>query len=223
MKRRSGASRTEAGQSNKSNESNKSNSNSRQDNAGQSGPDLIDAINQIFAEFELAYHNQYHKAYGDPERLVLTKKYWLECLADFYPQQLVLAARQLVKTQEYLPTISSLIKACEQGNDLFGLPALRDAYTKACRAPAPKAAFDWSHPAVYHAGKATDWFVLATEPEDKVFPLFSYYYKQLCERVMRGESLHEPVPPALADKPSRPLSFAERDERLQTLRRHLKV
>jgi len=187
------------------------------------GPDLIDAINQIFAEFELAYHNQYHKAYGDPDRLILAKKYWLECLSDFHPLQLVTAARRLVKSQDYLPTISTMIRACEQSFDLYGLPSEWEAYTEACRAPAPKHLHTWSHPAVYFAGKASDWYLLATEPEDKVFPLFSYYYKQLCERVMRGEQLEVPMVQALPENPSRPLSYEERQSRLQDLRDSLDV
>lgn len=209
MTKRSGASQTEAGR----NESSRGQQ--------QRGPDLIDAINQIFAEFELAYHNQYYKAYGNPDHLVLVKKYWLECLRDFKPQHLVAAARRLVKSQEYLPTISALIRACESGHDLFGLPSVREAYVEACRAPAPKSVFAWSHPAVYHAGKSTDWYLLATEPEDKVFPLFSYYYRQFCDRVMHGESLEEPVPPALSEKLSKPLSYEEREREMQDLRNKL--
>lgn len=217
MKPRSSASQTEAGPT-------ESRSGSAADAAtGSRGPDQVDAINQMFAEFELAYHNQYHKAYGDPHRLVLAKKYWLECLSDFHPQQLVTAARRLVKTQDYLPTISAVIRACEESFGLFGLPSERDAYTEACRAPAPKAAYDWSHPAVYQAGKTTDWFFLATEAEDKVFPVFAYYYRQLCQRVIRGEDLQEPMAPALEKDPSKPLTFAEREEKLAQLRASLDI
>lgn len=211
MKRHSGASQTEAGP------------NEQAERKQRRGPDLVDAINQIFAEFELAYHNQYYKAYGDNDRLILAKKYWLECLADFHPQQLVAAARRLVKTQEYLPTISAVIKACEQGRDLFGLPSEREAYTEACRAPAPKAAFNWSHPAVYYAGKAADWYVLATEPEDKAFPLFAHYYGLLCDRVIRGEELAMPMAPALPDKIEKTLTYAERELQLKQLRDSLHV
>jgi hypothetical protein len=206
---RSDASQTAAGQS------------SKHRDAEPGAPDLIDAINQIFAEFELAYHNQYYKAYGDSDRLILAKKYWLECLAGFQPHQLVAAARRLVRTQEFLPTISAMIKTCEQGIDLFGLPSPRDAYIEACRASAPKAEFHWSHPAVYHAGRAADWFVLASEPEERAFPLFAHYYGQLCERVMRGTNLELPVVPALPATLSRHLSFEERAQQLQRLRAEL--
>ena len=234
LKPRSSDSQTAAGQSDGSagrgSSDNHNRRDHRRDDPGghgeqpqRNGPDLIDAINQIFAEFELAYHNQYHKAYGDPDRLILAKKYWLECLSDFHPLQLVTAARRLVKSQDYLPTISTMIRACEQSFELFGLPSEWEAYTEACRAPAPKHLHDWSHPAVYFAGKATDWYLLATEPEDKVFPLFSYYYKQLCQRVMHGEQLEVPMVQALPENPSRPLSYEERQSRLQDLRASLDV
>jgi len=186
-------------------------------------PDRVDAINQLFAEFELAYHNQYHKAYGDPDRLMLTKKFWLQTLADFSPVQIVAAARQLVRTHEFLPSLAVVIRACEQGHALFGLPTPREAYVEACRASQPKSAWPWSHPAVYQAGKATDWYLLGSEPEDRVFPVFAHYYKQYCQRVMRGEDLAEPEPPALEDNPAKPLSVEEQRAHMEALRKTLKL
>ena len=37
--------------------------------------DRVDAINNVFAEFEFAYHNQFHKAFSDHESLTIAKKY----------------------------------------------------------------------------------------------------------------------------------------------------
>ncbi|MEK7259182.1 MAG: replication protein P [Pseudomonadota bacterium] len=212
LARPSSASQTEAGPSSRSDTS---------EDAGRSGPDRIDAINQLFAEFELAYHNQYQKAYGTEERLVMAKKYWLGCLTDYSPVQIVAAARRVVKTHDYLPTISVVVRACEEGAGLFGLPTPREAYIEACRAEPPKAAFAWSHPAVYFAGVATGWFLLATEPEDRVFPLFEYYYNELCQRVMRGEELGVPQVVALPEHISQPLSGEENHARMLLLREQL--
>lgn len=189
--------------------------------AAAQGPDLVDAINQLFAEFELGYHNQYHKAYGTPERLTLAKKYWLGCLASYAPAQIVAAARHVVKTHDFLPTVSVVVRACEEGATLFGLPSPREAYIEACRAAAPKAAANWSHAAVYLAGKATGWFLLASEPEDKVLPLFQYYYHGLCQRVMHGEALENPQPAALPERISQPLSAAENHARMEKMRQEL--
>jgi hypothetical protein len=185
------------------------------------GPDQVDAINQLFAEFEIAYHNQYHKAYGSEERLILAKKYWLSCLASYSPSQIVAAARYVVKHHDYLPTVSVVVRACEEGLALFGLPTAKEAYIEACRANSPKAAFAWSHQAVYHAGKATGWFLLATEPEDRVFPLFEFYYHGICQRVLRGEALDEPQTPALPTRIAKPLSAAENHARMLKLREQL--
>jgi hypothetical protein len=187
------------------------------------GPDLIDAVNQMFAEFELAYHNQFQKAYGDPDRLVLAKKYWLQCLGDFHPQQILVAARHLVKTQTYLPTVSSVVNACEQGMELFGLPTEYEAYVEACRAPAPKSSYNWSHAAVYQAGQQTDWFVLATEPEEKVLPRFAYFYRQLCKRVLHGEDLSMPVAHGLPERSTRVPEPGEQEAHMQALRKKLSI
>jgi hypothetical protein len=185
------------------------------------GRDHVDAINQLFAEFEIAYHNQYYKAYATDERLILAKKYWLGALADYSPAQIVAAARHVVKTHDYLPTVSVVVRACEEGPALFGLPTARQAYYEACRADSPKAQAAWSHPAVYLAGRATGWFLLASEPEDKVLPLFDYHYHALCQRAMRGEPLDMVAPEALPRSVAQPLSGEENHARMQTLREQL--
>ena len=181
----------------------------------------MDAINQLFAEFELAYHNQYYKAYGTEDRLVLAKKYWLGCLSQYAPAQIVAAARHVVKTHDFLPTVSVVVKACEEGVTLFGLHSVREAYIEACRAQSPKSAANWSHEAVYLAGQSTGWFLLASEPEEKVLPVFEYYYHALCQRVMRGETLQSPPPPPLPERLSQPLSPEENHARMQALRASL--
>jgi len=184
-------------------------------------PDRIDAINQLFAEFELAYHNQYYKAYSTEDRLILAKKYWLGCLSEFSPRQIVAAGHKLVRSQDYLPTISAVIRGCEEGIALFGLPAPRDAYMEACRAPAPKADYRWSHQAVYLAGRATDWYFLATESEEKSFPVYAHYYWDFCQRVIHGEELEKPALVALVNNPGRPLSIEEQQRRMALLREEL--
>lgn len=208
MARPSSDSQTEAGQTD-------------HEPAGACGPDRVDAINQLFAEFEIAYHNQYYKAYSNDERLVLAKKYWLSCLAGYAPAQIVAAARYVVKSHDFLPTISVVVRACEDGASVFGLPSAREAYIEACRAPSPKSGAKWSHEAVYFAGKSTGWFFLASEPEDKVYPLFQYYYHALCQRVMRGEALATPQPPALSEHISKPLSAQENQARMKKMREDL--
>lgn len=187
------------------------------------GRDHVDAINQLFAQLELAYHNQFHKAYAQEGSLALAKKYWLSRLCGFPPRVILAAAHQVVGAQEFLPTLPVMVKACEDAVGLFGLPAPRDAYLEACRAPEPKAAYAWSHPAVYHAGRATEWFVLANEPESRAFPLFEYHYRVLCRRVMEGERLDIELPRALPERPAKTLDASENKARLRALREKLKL
>ena len=96
-------------------------------------PDGVDAINQIFAEFEFAYHNQFHKAFADAESLAIAKKYWLSSLENYLPTQIVRAAKKVIRSQDYLPSIATLVRACEEGFDLFGLPAPHSAYFEPVR------------------------------------------------------------------------------------------
>jgi hypothetical protein len=181
--------------------------------------DHVAAINQLFGEFQLAYHNQFHKAYAQEGSEALAKKYWLNCLGEFTPEVIVRAGRHLVTNQEYLPTVAAVVAACENAPALFGLPPARNAYLEACCKPEPKAQQRWSHPAVYLAGAATGWFALASETQESIFPVFEHCYHQLCQRVVRGEALEVPVPPALPRTVQAPLSLAENRFHLAALRK----
>ncbi len=191
--------------------------------AGKGGRDHVDAINQLFAELQLAYHNQFHKAYAQEGSLNLAKKYWLTCLGDFTPEVILRATRQVVKSQEYLPTVAAVVAACENALPLFGLPLAHAAYVEACCAPEPKAQYHWSHPAVYRAAQATSWFALSTEPQSVIFPVFEYNYHQLCQRVLRGEVLDMQVPVALPQTIPQPLSPEQNKARMQDLRKKFQL
>ena len=183
--------------------------------------DHVDAINQAFAEFEFAYHNQFHKAFSDAESLVIAKKYWLSSLDNYAPRQIVLAAKKVIKTQDYLPSIAALVRACEEGLDLFGLPSPRQAYLEACRAAAPKRLQNWSHPAVYLAGVGAGWYLLANEAEASALPVYEYHYGILCKQVLSGEELGIIAPAALPEKTSRKLSKKETQARIAKMRSEL--
>jgi len=191
--------------------------------AQKDGRDHIDAINQLFAEFELAYHNQFHKAYAQEGSLGLAKKYWFNRLGEFMPEVIVRAARHLVTSQEFLPSLAGVVAACENAPVLFGLPTPRAAYVEACCKPEPKLEQVWSHPAVYLAGRETGWLALASETQDNVFPLFEYNYQHFCQRVMRGEKLDVPVPTALPQATGTPLSLEENKSRLAELKQRFEL
>jgi len=116
-----------------------------------------------------------------------------------------------------------MIRACQGDPASFGLPDAHSAYVEACCAASPKAAQAWSHPAVYHAGQASDWFFLASSPEPVTFPVFERHYRRLCEEVMNGTQLKAPRTPALPETTETPLSAEENHKRMDALRRELKL
>ena len=164
--------------------------------AGQTNSDKkhhkVDAINQVFTLFRLNYHNQYLKAFSNIEELNNVKRIWLDTLARYEPTILLKAAKRVIETQEYLPTIRTMLDFCEQQDPSMNFPDVHSAYIEACRAPSPKKDYKWSHPIVYHAGKSCDWFFLQTNSEKVAFPIFSLKYKELLERAKQGEQFERP-------------------------------
>lgn len=183
----------------------------------------IDAINQVFALFRVNYHNQYYSAFKDNELLNQARRLWLNSLAQFAPETILRGARKVIEESEYLPTLHRMIRACQGEPEKFGLVDAHQAYVEACRAPSPKAAYQWSHAAVYHAGCASDWFFLSSNSEKVAFPIFERHYLKLCERVMNGIELPAPNVPALPETIERPLSKEENARRMEELRKQLDI
>ena len=178
----------------------------------------VEAINQVFALFRLNYHNQYYAAYPDAEQLNQIKKLWLESLQDYPVEQILKGAKHALEHSEYLPTLNRMLECCRQGLADIGLPAAHDAYLEACNARSPKSAQQWSHPAVYLAGRDSDWFFLANNPERATWPVFRDHYQSYCTAVMRGEELAVPAPEVLEHQAGEPLSADEQVAALKKLR-----
>ncbi|UHQ56798.1 replication protein P [Microbulbifer sp. YPW16] len=179
------------------------------------------ALNEVFGLLKLSYHNQFNSAFPDTETLNHAKRLWLESLAAFSPAQIVAGAKRAIRQSEYLPTVHKMLQLCAAGDN--GLPEARAAYREACNAPSPKAAFNWSHPAVYHAGREANWFFLANNPEHVAYPVFAEHYRKICARVLEGDALPAPEQPLLEEKPGEPLSKAENAERMAQLRAELEL
>jgi hypothetical protein len=173
----------------------------------------------VFALFRLNYHNQYYAAFPDAQQLNQIKKLWLESLSDFSVEHILKGARNAIEHSEYLPTLNRMLECCQQGLADLGLPPPHEAYVEACSTPSPKSAQKWSHPAVYLAGRDSDWFFLANNTERTSWPVFKAHYDRYCARVLRGESLVIPEPEALEKKPAEPLAPEEQLARLHALRK----
>ncbi len=133
-------------------------------------------------------------------------------------EQILQGARRAIEQSEYLPTLNRMLESCQQGLSELGLPPSHDAFIEACMRPTPKSAQPWSHPAVYLAGRDSDWFFLANNTESVTWPVFRDHYQRYCTAVMRGETLSIPAPEALEQKPAEPLSPEEQLAELRKLR-----
>ena len=190
---------------------------------GAEPPDaqLIEAINQVFALFRLNYHNQYYAAWSDAEQVKQVKRLWLEAL-DAYPTAVILrAAQHAIEHSDYLPTLNRMIEACRLCLSNLGLPSPYDAYREACLAPSPKTDVAWSHPAVYLAGRDSDWFFLANEPQSKTWHVYREHYERWVSRAARGEPLRGPERTALSAPETPAPSHEEQVTHLARLRKEI--
>ena len=179
----------------------------------------IDAINQVFSLFRINYHNQFYAAFPDAEQLNSAKKLWLSSLELFSERTIKSAAEHLVLNSEYLPTLSKFVIRCDQTE--FSLPEAHAAYIEACHANTATQR-DWSHPAVYHAGKACGWLELKSRPENIMWPIFEAHYKRLCGEIRCGSKLQ--LPPTTASEKQRKsvaLPMAEAKKRLDAIKANI--
>ena len=182
---------------------------------------LIEAINQVFALFRLNYHNQFFAAYPAEDDLNHVRRLWLDALADYPIDVILRGARTAIERNDYLPTLNRMLEACRQSLTDIGLSAPRDAYLEACAAPSPKADYAWSHPAVYLAGRDSDWFYLANNTERVTWPVFRDHYENYLMRASRGETHTIPERKALPQQKTTPMSDDERLTALAELRREM--
>lgn len=174
----------------------------------------------MFALFRFNYNNQYLSAFPDLDTLNMAKQVWARLLVDYEPETIMRAAERAVKESKYLPSVNNIIEFCEAIQSQ-GLPSARSAYIEACRAPSPKKQYQWSHPAVYYAGVASDWYFLANTPEQDAFPVFEHNYNLLLERVKSGEDLSLNIPAAIPEKIHSPLPKKEQAKRFNQLKKTL--
>lgn len=182
---------------------------------------FIDAINQVFALFRLNYHAQFFKAFSTEAELTQIKKLWFGELSRFNPATLLRAAKAILETSDFLPTLHTMIRHCEAQSDTAKLPDVHSAYIEACRAPSPKARYRWSHPVVYHTGKACDWYFLQTSTESIAYPIFKRKYQGFCERVRAGEELTLEPENVITHKPQPSPDKADSLKKLKALREAL--
>lgn len=146
------------------------------------------------------YGHKFKSRFESEEELRFTKREWALSLRNFSENEVMAAVERCKEAKAWMPEIAEFLDMLHDANGDFGLPGVRDAYTEACMHADHPVRHHWSHPAVYHAGRETGWFLLRTEEESRALPAFRYHYEVMCRRVREGETLDHPVAPALEDK-----------------------
>ena len=93
--------------------------------------DAMDAIDQMFAEFQLVYNNQFHKAFPTTDKLDYAKRLWYSFLKEHAAGQILDAAHHAIQESEFLPTVHGVLKYIEKPPILFSsLPPLSDQLSR---------------------------------------------------------------------------------------------
>lgn len=193
-----------------------------QTDSKEASDEQMAAINQIFELFRFNYHNQFLKAFPDLNTMNMAKRLWLRLLSEYSAEVMMRAAERAVKESTFLPNVHEVLSRCDVA-EVLGLPNVHAAYMEACRAPSPKKEFNWSHPAVYYAGRASDWFFLANSPETKAFPVFQRNYDLLLKRLQNGEEIELEIAKAIPQEIELVLDKQQQKQRLAELKNDLNL
>ena len=148
--------------------------------------DLIKSIDSLFLKLELAYHYQFYKVFGTDDKLKEGKKLWAVSLKHISSEIILEAIENVISSQSYLPTLTDLLKACNDINKKDGFPSLEEAYLEARRSYQPRKDFNWTHPIIYFAGKKTGWNILDEKDSNLSLQVFRKNYMYLKMQAQNG-------------------------------------
>ncbi len=181
----------------------------------------VELINLIFAELEITFHNQFHKAFPDEETLSLAKQLWLAKLEKFENELIFEAIDKIIETAKYLPSLSAVLNLIKELKfKKFKVPSPNKAYIEASSlGEINPLDFRWSHPYVYHAGAKIGWYRLKTDSEFEVKKEFLEVYGEILEESELNESFA--LLPEKKDNlvPEKPLDKKNQIERLEAIKK----
>ena len=176
--------------------------------------DFIKSIDALFLKLELAYHYQFYKVFGTDEKLKEGKKLWAISLKDIEPDVILDAVESVVSSQSYLPTLTDLMKACNDINRMDGFPSVEEAYVEARRSYQPRASYNWSHPIVYFVGKKIGWNIINEKDSKENFNTFKHIFNALKIQAIEGKEFKIKQSKVLNDrKPLNPDLFKKLREK----------
>jgi len=181
----------------------------------------VELINLIFAELEITFHNQFHKAFPDEETLTLAKQLWLAKLEKYQNEIVFRAIDKIIETSKYLPSLSAVLNQIKNLKLLEqNIPSSNNAYIEASSLGETNPLdFTWSHPFVYYAGAKVGWYRLKTESEFDIKKEFIDAYEAILEESEFKESLY--LLPKIKEEVTieKPLSSDLQKERLEKIKK----
>ena len=133
----------------------------------------IELVNLIFAQLEITYHNQFHKAFKDEVSLNLAKQLWLKKLEIFSLDLIFEAIDELTSKSKYLPSLSQTLEEIKSHYlKKEGIQSIEAAFTEACLGSDEPENFKWSHPLIYETAKNFGWADLRRSEEREGFEKF---------------------------------------------------
>ena len=181
----------------------------------------VELINLIFAELEITFHNQFHKAFPDEETLTLAKQLWLAKLEKYQNELVFRAIDKIIETSKYLPSLSAVLNQIKELKLLEqNIPSSSTAYIEASSLGETNPLdFNWSHPFVYHAGVKVGWYRLKTESEFDIKKEYIEAYEEILEESEQKEGLL--LLPAFKEEISdeKPLSKGKQKSRFENIKK----
>ena len=151
-------------------------------------PKFVEAIDNLFLKLELSYHYQFYKVFGTDERLSEAKRVWAESLKKFHPSGIYHAAEIVIQSNDYLPTLTEVIKACSDSIELLDIPSVQEAFIEAQKSFSPRQEFPWTTPIIYWAAREVGWDIINSPNNANALKAFSKVYFQLAKEVSSGKS-----------------------------------
>ena len=165
--------------------------------------EYIESIDALFLKLELAYHYQFYKVFGTDDKLNEGKKLWANSLKKYEVTIINEASEEILHTQPYFPTLTDIVKLCEQLKKSTSLPSADEAFIEARKSFSPRKKYNWSHPIIYLAGKKTGWNFLNEKDGRDIFYDFKKNYEHLVKAVNNGKEFS--IPEDSVDEELKPL------------------
>lgn len=166
--------------------------------------EYIESIDALFLKLELAYHYQFYKVFGTDDKLNEGKKLWANSLKKYEVTIINEASEEIIHTQPYFPTLTDIVKLCEQLKKSTSLPSADEAFIEARKSFSPRKKYNWSHPIIYLAGKKTGWNFLNEKDGRDIFYDFKKNYEHLVKAVNNGKEFS--IPEDSVDEELKPLN-----------------